>query len=47
MQVPANFTQLLTECSGQVYPQALERLTPLVLTTRLRPRLAENYMRAV
>src|SRR5665213_2041867 len=43
MQVPANFTQLLTEWrSGQ--PQALERLTPLVYE-ELR-RLARNYMRA-
>ena len=43
MQVPANFTQLLTEWrSGQ--PQALERLTPLVYD-ELR-RLARNYMRA-
>jgi RNA polymerase sigma factor (TIGR02999 family) len=43
MQVPANFTQLLTEWrSGQ--PQALDRLTPLVYE-ELR-RLARNYMRA-
>jgi RNA polymerase sigma factor (TIGR02999 family) len=43
MQVPANFTQLLTEWrSGE--PQALERLTPLVYD-ELR-RLARNYMRA-
>jgi len=43
MQVPANFTQLLTEWRlGQ--PQALERLTPLVYE-ELR-RLARNYMRA-
>src|SRR5271169_2144232 len=43
MQVPANFTQLLTEWrSGQ--PQALERLTPLVYE-ELR-RLARGYMRA-
>ena len=42
MQVPANFTQLLTEWrSGQ--PQALDRLTPLVYD-ELR-RLAHNYMR--
>lgn len=42
MQVPANFTQLLTDWrSGQ--PQALERLTPLVYD-ELR-RLARNYMR--
>ena len=42
MQVPANFTQLLTEWrSGQ--PQALERLTPLVYE-ELR-RLARSYMR--
>jgi len=42
MQVPANFTQLLTEWrSGQ--PQALDRLTPLVYD-ELR-RLARNYMR--
>src|ERR1700730_18072020 len=43
MQVPANFTQLLTEWrSGQ--PQALDRLTPLVYD-ELR-RLARSYMRA-
>jgi RNA polymerase sigma factor (TIGR02999 family) len=43
MQVPANFTQLLTEWrSGQ--PQALDRLTPLVYE-ELR-RLARNYMRS-
>jgi RNA polymerase sigma factor (TIGR02999 family) len=43
MQVPANFTQLLTEWrSGN--PQALERLTPLVYD-ELR-RLARGYMRA-
>jgi RNA polymerase sigma factor (TIGR02999 family) len=43
MQVPANFTQLLTEWrTGQ--PHALERLTPLVYD-ELR-RLARNYMRA-
>ena len=43
MQVPANFTQLLTEWrSGQ--PQALERLTPLVYD-ELR-RLARGHMRA-
>src|SRR4029077_15440723 len=42
MQVPANFTQLLTEWrSGQ--PEALDRLTPLVYE-ELR-RLARNYMR--
>ncbi|MGO9513374.1 MAG: ECF-type sigma factor [Steroidobacteraceae bacterium] len=42
MQVPANFTQLLTEWrSGN--PQALDRLTPLVYD-ELR-RLARNYMR--
>ena len=42
MQVPANFTQLLSEWrSGQ--PQALDRLTPLVYD-ELR-RLARNYMR--
>jgi RNA polymerase sigma factor (TIGR02999 family) len=42
MQVPANFTQLLTEWrSGQ--PQALDRLTPLVYD-ELR-RLARSYMR--
>jgi RNA polymerase sigma factor (TIGR02999 family) len=43
MQVPANFTQLLTDWrSGQ--PQALDRLTPLVYE-ELR-RLARNYMRS-
>jgi RNA polymerase sigma factor (TIGR02999 family) len=43
MQVPANFTQLLTEWrTGN--PQALNRLTPLVYD-ELR-RLARNYMRA-
>src|ERR1700748_3276136 len=43
MQVPANFTQLLTEWrSGQ--PQALDRLAPLVYD-ELR-KLARNYMRA-
>src|SRR5665213_990591 len=43
MQVPANFTQLLTEWrAGQ--PQALDRLTPLVYD-ELR-RLARSYMRA-
>jgi RNA polymerase sigma factor (TIGR02999 family) len=42
MEVPGNFTQLLTDWrSGQ--PQALERLTPLVYD-ELR-RLARNYMR--
>jgi RNA polymerase sigma factor (TIGR02999 family) len=42
MQVPANFTQLLTEWrSGQ--PQALDRLTPLIYD-ELR-RLAHGYMR--
>ena len=42
MQVPVNFTQLLTEWrSGN--PQALNRLTPLVYD-ELR-RLARNYMR--
>jgi RNA polymerase sigma factor (TIGR02999 family) len=42
MQVPANFTQLLTDWrSGQ--PQALDRLTPLVYD-ELR-RLARSYMR--
>jgi RNA polymerase sigma factor (TIGR02999 family) len=43
MQVPANFTQLLTEWRSG-HPQALERLTPLVYD-ELR-RLARNYMRA-
>jgi RNA polymerase sigma factor (TIGR02999 family) len=43
MQVPANFTQLLTDWhSGQ--PQALDRLTPLVYD-ELR-KLARNHMRA-
>jgi RNA polymerase sigma factor (TIGR02999 family) len=42
MQVPANFTQLLTDWRGG-NPQALERLTPLVYD-ELR-RLAHNYMR--
>ena len=42
MEVPANFTQLLSDWrSGQ--PQALERLTPLVYD-ELR-RLARGYMR--
>jgi RNA polymerase sigma factor (TIGR02999 family) len=42
MQVPANFTQLLTDWrSGR--PEALERLTPLVYE-ELR-RLARSYMR--
>src|SRR5271154_5377353 len=43
MQVPANFTQLLTEWRSG-HPQALERLTPLVYE-ELR-RLARNFMRA-
>jgi RNA polymerase sigma factor (TIGR02999 family) len=43
MQVPANFTQLLTEWRSG-HPQALERLTPLVYD-ELR-RLARSYMRA-
>jgi RNA polymerase sigma factor (TIGR02999 family) len=43
MQVPANFTQLLTEWRSG-HPQALERLTPLVYD-ELR-RLARGYMRA-
>src|SRR6202163_2341646 len=43
MQVPANFTQLLTEWRSG-HPQALERLTPLVYE-ELR-RLARSYMRA-
>jgi RNA polymerase sigma factor (TIGR02999 family) len=43
MQVPANFTQLLTEWRSG-HPQALERLTPLVYD-ELR-RLARNYMRS-
>src|SRR5216683_7857425 len=42
VQVPANFTQLLTEWRSG-HPQALERLTPLVYD-ELR-RLARNYMR--
>src|SRR5271163_126039 len=43
MQVPANFTQLLTEWrSGE--PRALERLTPLVYD-ELR-KLARGHMRA-
>src|SRR5882724_2958913 len=42
MQVPANFTQLLTEWRSG-HPQALERLTPVVYD-ELR-RLARNYMR--
>src|SRR5712664_1621324 len=42
MQVPANFTQLLTEWRSG-HPQALERLTPLVYD-ELR-RLARNHMR--
>lgn len=42
MQVPANFTQLLTEWRSG-HPQALERLTPLVYD-ELR-RLARGYMR--
>lgn len=41
-QVPANFTQLLTEWHSG-HPQALHRLTPLVYE-ELR-RLARNYMR--
>src|ERR1700723_4421827 len=43
MEVPANFTQLLTEWRTG-HPQALERLTPLVYD-ELR-RLARGYMRA-
>ena len=43
MQVPANFTQLLTDWRDG-NPQALEQLTPLVYE-ELR-RLARNYMRA-
>jgi RNA polymerase sigma factor (TIGR02999 family) len=43
MQVPANFTQLLTEWRSG-HPKALDRLTPLVYD-ELR-RLARNYMRA-
>src|ERR1700676_3821877 len=42
MQVPANFTQLLTEWRSG-HPQPLDRLTPLVYE-ELR-RLARNYMR--
>lgn len=43
MQVPANFTQLLTDWrSGE--PHALDRLTPVVYE-ELR-KLARNYMRA-
>jgi RNA polymerase sigma factor (TIGR02999 family) len=42
MQVPANFTQLLTEWRSG-HPQALDRLTPLVYE-ELR-RLARGYMR--
>jgi RNA polymerase sigma-70 factor (ECF subfamily) len=42
MQVPANFTQLLTDWRDG-NPEALERLTPLVYD-ELR-RLARNYMR--
>jgi len=43
MQVPANFTQLLTEWRSG-HPQALERLTPLVYD-ELR-KLARGHMRA-
>ncbi len=43
MQVPANFTQLLTEWRSG-HPQALDRLTPLIYD-ELR-RLARGYMRA-
>jgi RNA polymerase sigma factor (TIGR02999 family) len=43
MQVPANFTQLLTEWRSG-HPQALDRLTPLIYE-ELR-RLARGYMRA-
>src|SRR3979411_3335104 len=43
MQIPANFTQVLTEWRSG-HPQALDRLTPLVYD-ELR-RLARNYMRA-
>ena len=43
MQVPAGFTQLLTEWRAG-HPQALDRLTPLVYD-ELR-RLARGYMRA-
>ncbi|HWX81096.1 MAG TPA: ECF-type sigma factor [Steroidobacteraceae bacterium] len=42
MQVPANFTQLLTEWRSG-HPQALDRLTPLIYD-ELR-RLAHGYMR--
>jgi len=42
MQVPANFTQLLSEWRSG-HPQALDRLTPLVYD-ELR-RLARGYMR--
>src|SRR5271154_2460294 len=42
MQVPANFTQLLSEWRSG-HPQALDRLTPLVYE-ELR-RLARNHMR--
>ncbi len=43
MQVPANFTQLLSEWRSG-HPHALDRLTPLVYD-ELR-RLARSYMRA-
>jgi RNA polymerase sigma factor (TIGR02999 family) len=43
MQVPANFTQLLSEWRAG-HPQALQRLTPMVYE-ELR-RLARSYMRA-
>lgn len=43
MQVPANFTQLLTEWRSG-HPQALDRLTPLVYD-ELR-RMARGYMRS-
>src|SRR3984957_17657259 len=43
MQVPASFTQLLTDWRSG-HPQALDRLTPLVYD-ELR-RLARSYMRA-
>ena len=43
MQVPANFTQLLSDWRSG-HPQALDRLTPLVYD-ELR-RLARSYMRA-
>jgi RNA polymerase sigma factor (TIGR02999 family) len=43
MQVPTNFTQLLTEWRTG-HPEALQRLTPLVYD-ELR-RLARSYMRA-